>query len=81
MEMTKKDVVEQRLEDHVLHDDETLTFGAWWKTVEDGEVVEVQYPHQRHGLAAKVSNHAKQQVMTQFLEFVDVNSQPNGRQA
>ena len=80
--MTKKEVIEQKLEDYVLHDDdEVQTFGAWWKTVDSDEVVEVQYPHERHGLAGKVSNHSKQQVMAEFLEFVDSNSQPNGRQA
>ena len=41
------------------------------------EVVEVQYPHKRHGLAGRRSNHAKQEVMA---DFVDNNSQPNGRQ-
>lgn len=83
LEMTKKEVIEQKLEDYVLHDDddEVQTFGAWWKTVDSDEVVEVQYPHERHGLAGKVSNHSKQQVMAEFLEFVDSNSQPNGRQA
>ncbi len=53
------------------------TFGAWWKTVESDDQVEVQYPHERHGLAGRVSNHAKQEVLDQFL---DANSQPNGRQ-
>ena len=80
VEMTEE-LVEQKLEEHVLHDDDELqTFGAWWKTVEDDKVVEAQYPHERHGLAGKASNHSKQQVMAQFLEFVDSNSQPNGRQ-
>ena len=41
----------------------------------------MQYPHNRHGPAGKPSNHAKQDVLSQFLEFVDANSQPNGRQA
>ena len=40
----------------------------------------MQYPHDHHGLAGKPSNHAKQDVVRQFLEFVDNNSQPNGRQ-
>ena len=58
-----------------------FTFGAWWKTLDDDKVVEVQYPHEHHGLAGKTSNHSKQEVMAQFLEFVDTNSQPNGGQA
>ena len=79
--MTKKEVLERKLTNHVLNDDETLTFGAWWKTLEEDDTVEVQYPHEQHGLAGKVSNHAKQDVMKDFLDFVDMNSQPNGRQA
>ena len=71
----------------MLHDDDDddnddiLTFGAWWKLVDDDEIVEVQFPHERHGLAGKESNHAKKQAMADFLDFVDINSQPNGRQA
>ena len=79
VEMTKE---EQRLIDCVLRDDdEVLSFAAWWKTVDKSESIEVQYPHDRHGLAGKSSNHSKQEVMSQFLEFVDANSQTNGRQA
>lgn len=81
VEMTKKEVTEYSLTDHVLNDDETLTFGAWWKTQDDDDIVEVQYPHEWHGLAGHTSNHAKQAVMKEFLHFVDSNSQPNGRQA
>ena len=80
--MMKQEVVEKRLEDHVLHNnDNMLTFGGWWKLVDDDEVVEVQYPHERHRLSGKQSNLAKTEVMRDFLEFVDLNSQPNGRQA
>ena len=79
VELTKKEVAEKH---YVLHnDDDMLTFGAWWKLVDDDEVVEVQYPHEHHGLTGKASNHAKKEVMVDFLEFVDLNSQPNGRQA
>ena len=83
VEMTKDNVVEKRLENFVLHDleDEMLTFDAWWKTVEGDEVVEVQYPHECHGLAGRPSNHAKKEAMEDFLDFVDANTQPNGCQA
>lgn len=82
--LSKKEVEEKRLVDCVLRDDdsgETTTFATWWKDVEEDDIVEVQYPHDRHGLAGKVSNHSKQVVMSEFLDFVDANSQPNGRQA
>lgn len=81
VELPKKEVIEKKLTDYVLNDDETLTFAAWWKTLEDGDLVEVQYPHERHALAGRVSNHAKEEVMRQFLDFVDLNSQPNGRES
>ena len=81
--MSKAEVEEKKLVDHVLRDDDDpeLTFVAWWKNVDIDEIVEVQYPHDRHGLAGRASNHSKQEVMAQFLDFVDSNSQPNGRQA
>ena len=59
----------------VLQDDDELqTFAVWWKSKDEDDVVEVQYPHHRHGLAGKPSNYAKQDVLSQFLEFVDANS-------
>ena len=82
VEMTKSEVERKRLVDCVLQDDDELqTFAVWWKSKDEDDVVEVQYPHHRHGLAGKPSNHAKQDVLSQFLEFVDANSQLNGRQA
>ena len=45
------------------------------------EIVEVQYPHDLHMLAGKVSNHSKSDMMSEFLDFVDANSQPNRCQA
>ena len=68
--MTKEEVEDKHLVDYVL------PFAAWWKTVDKDEVVEVQYPHDRHGLAGKLSNHTKQDVMVQFLKFVDKTHSP-----
>ena len=45
------------------------------------DIVEVQYLHNHHGLAGKVSNHSKSDVMSECFDFVDANSQPNGRRA
>ena len=39
----------------------------------------VRYPHEQHGLARRISNSVKKDEKTRFLEFVDNNSQPNGR--
>ena len=44
-------------------------------------IVRVRYPHERHGNAGKTSHSAKTSVMQDFLQFVDLNSQPNGRSA
>ena len=62
-------------------DGELTTFATWCKSVEKDDIAKVQYPHDCHGLAGKVSNHSKQEVMLEFLDFVDANSQPNGCQA
>lgn len=45
----------------------------------DTDVVNVRYPHESHGLARKTSNSSKKSVQDDFLQFVDLNSQPNGR--
>ena len=46
LQMTKHEVMQKRLEDHVLHDDDSAhTFSAWWKELDGDEVVEVQFPH------------------------------------
>lgn len=42
-------------------------------------IVQVRYPHGRHGLSGKTSNSAKVSVMQDFIAFVDAVSQPNGR--
>lgn len=51
----------------------------WWKEMEDDDELDVKYPHEKHGLAGKPSNHAKTAVLNHFLQFVDANCQPNGR--
>jgi hypothetical protein len=54
VEMTKEEVQQRRLEDYVIHDDDDMqTFSVWWKGVAENEVVEVQFPHERHGLAGR----------------------------
>ena len=57
------------------------TFKIWWKGLDPWVELEVRYPHEQHGNAGKMSNSAKTSVMQDFLEFVDTNSQPNGRSA
>ena len=78
--MTKYDVIANKLEGRVVLPESQANFKKWWPTLADTDVLNVSYPHESHGLARKPSNSAKVTVHEQFLEFVDNNSQPNGRQ-
>lgn len=53
--MTKSDVLEKTLESFVLNggDEDLQTFAVWWKALPGDEEVEVQFPHERHGLAGR----------------------------
>ena len=54
IEMTKEEVKQHRLEEYVIRDDDdVLTFSVWWKGVADDDIVEIQFPHDRHGLAGR----------------------------
>ena len=44
-------------------------------------MIQVRVRCERHGNAGKVSNLAKTTVHQDFIEFVDINTQPNGRSA
>ena len=82
--MMKKEVVEKKLEDFVLHpglDTSPVAVSVWWKALRDTDEVEVKYPYERHGLAGQPSNRSKLAVRSAFLTFVDANSHPNGCQA
>lgn len=79
--MTKEEVERDRLQSFVLYtsEEEFATFARWWCSLDRSDTVEVKFPYERHGLAKRSSNNAKQGVMADFLQFVDFNSQPNGR--
>ena len=80
--MTKLEVEEQHLgQCVVMPANLDCSFKSWWRSVDPTEEVEVQTPHSRHGNAGKVSHSAKTTIHQQFLEFVDMNSQPNSRSA
>ena len=82
VEMAKTEVEEKRLGNYiVMPADEGTAFKTWWRGLAGSAIVQVRYPHERHGLAGKTSNSAKVDTQKEFLEFVDVNSQPNGRSA
>ena len=58
-----------------------MSFNKWWRSEDASAVIQVRVPHKRHGNAGKVSNSAKTTVRQDFIEFVDMNTQPNGRSA
>ena len=80
--MTKLEVEEQHLGGCVVMPANLdWSFKSWWRSIEPTDEVEVRTPHGRHGNAGKVSHSAKVTTHENFIEFVDVNSQPNGRSA
>ena len=80
VEMTKTQVEEQRLGDYIIMPDGVESaFKVWWRSLSGSTTVSVRFPHAKHGNAGKASNSAKKTVMDDFLTFVDINSQPNGR--
>ena len=73
--MSKSDVKQQKLEQHVLLPTEETTFKDWWETLGDDDDVDVKYPHGQHN-TGKTSNREKTE---DLLKFVDNNCTPNGR--
>ena len=79
---SKCEVSQSKLKKFVILSSTDVNFKEWWKQLGDDEDVEVQYPHKQHRLKGKTSNRAKtDDVMNDFLKFVDNNFTPNGHQA
>ena len=77
--MPKEKVVAERLEPFVvMPEDQDCAFAKWWERIPADHDVHVRYLYERHGNAGKVSNNAKTQIHDDFLQFVELNSQPNG---
>jgi len=49
---------------------------AWWTNLEDSSIIELHNPPKLHH---GKSNNSKEDLLARFLEFIDHNSQPNGR--
>lgn len=82
VQMSKSEVEEKRLAQYVIMPGEVESFfKVWWRSTDPSATVHVRYPHNNHGNALKPSNSAKSTIMEEFLHFVDMNSQPNGRAA
>ena len=81
-DMTKAEVEEESVSEYVVMPASLeIGFKEWWVSLEPSHTVMVRYPHARHGNAGRKSNSCKSSVMQDFLSFVDINSQPNGRSA
>lgn len=78
--MTKEDVDKEKVNAFVLMPEAVeMSLSVWWATLPGYHLVDVRYPHEKHGLAGRVSNNAKLSTKESFLKFVDNNSQANGR--
>ena len=51
--MSKSEVCKQKLEQHVVLALDTTSFADWWKMLDEDEEVDVNFPHEQHGLARK----------------------------
>ena len=79
-EMKKNEVEEQHLGEYVVMPDGCIDcFSTWWASLSHDSAVQVRYPHSWHALAGRISNSSKRAMQEDFLHFVDLNSQPNGR--
>ena len=68
-QLTKAEVEEKRLGEFVIMPsgcDEASS--TWWKSKSSADIISVRYPHERHGLAGRVSNSAKTETMNDFLD-------------
>ena len=66
--MSKEEVDKQMLTSFVVMPLEIeLCFNVWWKDLPDDHEVVVRYPFERHGLAGRVSNHAKTDTKEKFF--------------
>ena len=80
--MTKAKVEEERLGKCVIMPQSCeLSFMAWWKQLASTAIVNIQYLHHHHGNSVKPSDSAKKDAKSDFLMFVDANSQPYERSA
>ena len=80
--MTKQEVLEKNLSQYVIIPEGSgVSFLLWWKSLASDCSVQVHYPYHWHGLAGLPSNSSKTDAKQDFLQFVDNNSQSNGRSA
>lgn len=75
-QIRKKDVPSDRIRD-IIPPSGVTNILEWWLSLEDDCFLELRdIPKLYYGR----SNHSKEYLIPRFLEFIDTNSQPNGRQ-
>lgn len=72
----RKDQVTKNQRCHIVPPSDVLNIISWWETLSDDSIIELRTPPKLHNGS---SNNKKDKHLKQFLEFVDNNSQPNGR--
>ena len=79
-QMLKKEITDKKLSSFVvMRDGLDMAFRKWWSSIPEDHTVNIRYPYARHGLCGRTSNNAKVEAKEAFLQFIDANSQPNGR--
>lgn len=79
VKMTKCEVKEKHLGQYVIMPTTIhVSLMKWWRSLVSSTVTMLRFSHKQHGNAGKVSNSAKMETRKEFLDFVDLNTQPNG---
>lgn len=80
--MTKREVTTKKLKSKIIMPvNVSLAFTKWLSSLGDDASIQIENPAGNHGLCGRKSNNSKEAVKRKFLLFVDLHSQPNGRQA
>jgi len=75
-QMRKKDILKERARDIIPPENITNVLD-WWVSLDNNSLVDLREPPKLHHGS---SNNSKKKFLSIFLDFVDTNSQPNGRQ-
>jgi hypothetical protein len=75
-QIRKEDVPKERAQD-IVPPVNVINVLEWWMGLENNSFVSLRDPPKLH---CGSSNNSKKHLLSRFLDFVDTNSQPNGRQ-
>jgi hypothetical protein len=74
--MRKKDIHKSQIQ-HIVPPLNEKNILEWWMCLEDDNFVDLREPLKLH---KGCGNNRKDYLLSRFLNFIDTNSQPNGRQ-